>query len=39
VALDFTVTDNDPTLIAELPPGVAGELWIDRSSVQLVRLP
>ncbi len=39
VVLDFTVTDNDPTLIAELPPGVAGELWIDRSSVQLVRLP
>jgi hypothetical protein len=37
--LDFTVTDNDPTIIVELPSGVAGELWLDRSSVQLVRLP
>jgi len=39
VALDFTVTDNDPTLVMELPQGVAGELWMDRGSVQLVRLP
>jgi len=37
--LDFTVTENDPAIIVELPPGVAGELWLDRSSVQLVRLP
>jgi hypothetical protein len=37
--LDFTVTDSDPTIIVELPPGVAGELWLDRGSVQLVRLP
>ncbi|NBV79891.1 MAG: hypothetical protein EBR62_08535, partial [Verrucomicrobia bacterium] len=39
VALDFTVTDSDPTLVMELPQGVAGELWMDRGSVQLVRLP
>lgn len=36
---DFTVTDSDPTIILELPPGTAGELWMDRSSVQLSRLP
>jgi len=39
VTFDFTVTDADPVLIAELPPGVAGEVWIDRSSVTLSRLP
>lgn len=37
--VDFTVTDNDPTLVVDLPSGVTGELWLDRGSVQLVRLP
>ena len=39
VTFDFTATDADPVLIAELPPGVAGEVWIDRGSLQLTRLP
>jgi hypothetical protein len=35
---DFTVTDGDPTLVIELR-AAAGEAWIDRSKLRLVRLP
>ena len=38
-SVDFAVTDTDPTIILELPPGTAGELWMDRSSIHLARLP
>ena len=35
---EFTVTDADPTLVAELR-GAAGEAWVDRESLTLMRLP
>ena len=38
VSVDFTVTDADPTLVVELR-GEAGELWADRSSLTVTRLP
>jgi len=38
VSVDFTVTDADPTLVIELR-GEAGELWADRGSLTVTRLP
>ena len=38
ISVDFTVTDADPTLVVELR-GEAGELWADRSSLTVTRLP
>ena len=36
--LDFAVTGGDPTLVIELRAG-AGEAWVDRGKLRLVRLP
>ena len=38
IVTDFVVTDSDPTLIIEIR-GSAGELWVDRNSLFLTRLP
>lgn len=38
IVTDFVVTDADPTLIIEIR-GSAGELWVDRNSLFLTRLP
>ncbi|NBX35438.1 hypothetical protein EBR16_08805, partial [bacterium] len=35
---EFTVTDGDPVIVAELR-GAAGEAWVDRNSLTLTRLP
>ncbi len=38
LSVDFIVGDNDPTLAVELR-AEAGELWVDRGSVTVTRLP
>jgi len=38
VSVDFAVADNDPTIAVELR-AEAGELWLDRSSLTVTRLP
>jgi hypothetical protein len=38
IVTDFTVTDTDPTLVMEIR-GTAGEIWVDRNSLFLTRIP